>query len=281
MKTILIVLAALTLAIPARAQLSGSTLQITETATFGYAPDPGSFEWRDNGILISKGVFRQGTLLPSDQGAGARLLWYPGKAAFRVGRITYGTMWDEANIGTNSIAMGSNSQASGIDSIALGGNALATGQSSFAVGAGGMYATTASGQSSVSIGGILNLASGAFSVAIGGVSNSSTGGSSFSSGSGNTASGYSAVAFGSGNRAESCNSFVIGRYNVGGIAPTGNTTWIATDPIFEIGNGYQVMAMPPSIIRSNALTVYKNGNATFQGVVRVAPGGDIPMYTGN
>lgn len=279
MKTILFVIAALALAIPARAQLSGSTLQVTETATFGLAPDPGSFEWRDNGILISKGIVGNGTLQLSDQGAGTRLLWYPGKAAFRVGRITYGTMWDDANIGTDSIAMGWNGQASGSGSIVLGCS-NATGPGSIAIG-GGFFPNTASGQSSASIGGLGNLVSGGYSVAIGGTFNNSTGSASFSSGAGNTASGNNAVAFGSMSRAESYHSFVIGRYNVGGFASTGNTTWIATDPIFEIGNGYQVMAMPPSIIRSNALTVYKNGNATFQGVVRVAPGGDIPMYIGN
>ena len=50
--------------------------------------------------------------------------------------------------------------------------------------------------------------------------------------------------------------------------------WVASDPLFEVGNGtYQA--------RSDALVVYKNGNAAFQGVVTVAPGGDIPMYTGN
>lgn len=276
MKSILIVLAALALAIPARAQLSGSTLQVTETATFGLAPDPGSFEWRDNGILISKGVFGNGTLQLSDQGAGTRLLWYPGKAAFRAGRVTYGTKWDEANIGTDSIAIGLNSQASASESIAFG-CATATGLSSFATAGGAGLPNTASGWASVSMGGLSNLASGSASVAIGGYGNISSGGYTFSTGTSNTASGASSSAFGSGNRAESYHSFVIGRYNVGGYAPTGNTTWIATDPIFEIGNGGQ--SYP--IIRSNALTVYKNGNATFQGVVRVAPGGDIPMYTGN
>jgi hypothetical protein len=43
----------------------------------------------------------------------------------------------------------------------------------------------------------------------------------------------------------------VGRYNVGG----GNaTSWIDTDPIFEIGNGTGIST------RSNAITVLKNGN---------------------
>jgi hypothetical protein len=31
---------------------------------------------------------------------------------------------------------------------------------------------------------------------------------------------------------------------------------------------------------SDALVVYKNGNATLSGTLTVAPGGDIPMFTG-
>jgi len=46
-------------------------------------------------------------------------------------------------------------------------------------------------------------------------------------------------------------SFVIGRYNSGGGNPT---TWLDTDPLFEIGNGSD------GSNRNNALTVLKNGN---------------------
>ena len=74
--------------------------------------------------------------------------------------------------------------------------------------------------------------------------------------------------------ATAMDSFVIGTSNVGG----GNSNkWIGTDPLFEIGNGGQ----GNNPWRSDALVVYKNGNATFQGTVNVAPGGDIPMFSGN
>jgi hypothetical protein len=45
-------------------------------------------------------------------------------------------------------------------------------------------------------------------------------------------------------------STAIGRYNVGGGDPT---TWVATDPLFEIGNG-------TFSAKNNALTILKNGN---------------------
>jgi len=48
----------------------------------------------------------------------------------------------------------------------------------------------------------------------------------------------------------------LGRFNTGlGSA----TTWVATDPLFEVGNGSSTTA------RSNALTVLKNGNTSISG----------------
>lgn len=63
----------------------------------------------------------------------------------------------------------------------------------------------------------------------------------------------------------------MGAYNVGG----GNTTsWVATDPLFEVGNGSQSH-------KSDALLLDKSGNLKVNTVTVTAPGGDIPMYTGN
>ena len=83
-----------------------------------------------------------------------------------------------------------------------------------------------------------NLASGKYSVALG---------------SNNITSGIGSVAFGEGNSAAAKYSFAMGSYNVGG----GNgTSWVDTDPIFEIGNGISE-GFP-----SNALTILKNGTIT-------------------
>jgi len=73
-----------------------------------------------------------------------------------------------------------------------------------------------------------------------------------------TASGIATTAMGQFTKAESYSSTAIGAYNIGG----GNaTTWVATDPLFEIGNG-------TSSTPSNAFTVYKNGNTDVSGVFR-------------
>ncbi len=114
--------------------------------------------------------------------------------------------------------------------------------------------------------GAATLANASYSVSFGQAS-SSTGEAAFSSGSYTIASGSNSTAMGlsaeaSGNNsialgrstiAEALNSTALGRYNVGG----GNqTTWIESDPLFEIGNG-------SSSSRSNALTILKNGQHTI------------------
>jgi len=97
-----------------------------------------------NGIL-STGTFGSGTLAAT--GAGTRLLWYPNKAAFRVGSVG-GTQWDDANIGSYSTAMGRNTTASGNWSTAMGVVTTASGYYSTAIG----YGTTAQSLSGLAIG---------------------------------------------------------------------------------------------------------------------------------
>lgn len=59
-------------------------------------------------------------------GAGARMMWYPGKAAFRTGYID-GAQWDKDNIGTYSFASGYSSIANNLYSTAMGRNTTASG----------------------------------------------------------------------------------------------------------------------------------------------------------
>jgi trimeric autotransporter adhesin len=286
---------------PSQAQ-TFSTVTGTEFITGGNSGDYGSFEWRDNGILISKGTGTTPTssLLATDQGAGTRFLWYPKKAALRAGTVS-GTGWDEANIGQGSVVLGLGS-AAGQNAFSAGGSAQATGYSSVAIG----NAVTVTGTNSIAAGGFFNTISNGLASVVGGTLNSATGyGSSIFNSMSSTASGGNSLilggvsslasgtystAVGSSLQAQAANVITIGRYNVGGYtnnnngnaADDGDTQWIATDPLFEVGNGQPgTMANYFQPIRSNALTIYKNGNATFQGVVKVAPGGDIPMYTGN
>jgi hypothetical protein len=279
---------------PSQAQ-TYSTVTGTEFITGGNSGDYGSFEWRDNGILISKGTGTTPTssLLSTDQGAGTRFLWYPKKAALRAG-IVSGTQWDEANVGQSSVAFGLGtiasgnssfaagwfSSATGMNSVALGAGTTSSGLQSVAIGGGAGLPMVASGRSSFVVGGLANTASGDFASIVGGTSSIASGlGSLVLGGLSNSATGTYSVATGSSTKAESNNLFVIGRYNVGGYTNNnngittddGDTQWIATDPLFEIGNGTS------STTRSNALTVYKNGNMSVKGAIRIPASGDLSM----
>jgi hypothetical protein len=101
-----------------------------------------------NGALAAFGTytgsFNSG--IPAE-GSGTRMMWYPGKAAFRTGYVN-GTQWDDANIGNYSVAMGENVRASGSNGIALGVRATAANVSSVAIG----EDVTASGAASVALG---------------------------------------------------------------------------------------------------------------------------------
>jgi hypothetical protein len=84
----------------------------------------------DGGFYVS-GTYGTGAI-PS-QGAGARLMWYPAKAAFRVGYV-YENNWDNDSIGAYSFASGLNSKAIGIVSTAMGYWTTANGEYSTALG---------------------------------------------------------------------------------------------------------------------------------------------------
>jgi autotransporter adhesin len=288
-------------------------LQAVTTGT-----DPVDFEFRSNGILIAKGNSGVGSLLSGDQGDGTRMLWFPALGAFRAGIISTGLTlgdgpWDSANIGEYSAAFGYNTVASGSGSLAIGLGTHAFGTGSVAMGgytsSSGYYSTvagllstasgfastamgdwsTASGDGSTALG--ASTASGHGSTALGtstasgygstaiGTNSTASGYYSMALGYSTTASGVISTAFGGLTTASAYASFVIGAFNVGGGSPT---TWVATDPLFEVGNGSGSGFGNPAVTGpSDAFVVYKNGSATFQGSVTVAPGGDIPMYTGD
>ncbi|CAA9258451.1 MAG: Phage tail fiber protein [uncultured Cytophagales bacterium] len=62
-----------------------------------------------------------------------RLMWIPGRSAFRAGLVT-GDQWSAANIGESSVAMGENTLASGQGSVAMGRNSRAQEQGASALG---------------------------------------------------------------------------------------------------------------------------------------------------
>lgn len=260
-----------------KAQIFTAPLQASTTGT-----NPVDFEFRADGTLIAKGNYGVGSLLSTDQGVGTRMLWFPTKAAFRAGGLDSAGIhdWDLANIGQYSVAFGFNATASGYGSISLGDGTKASGIGSMAFGSG----ATASADFSIAFGGATaatqtgatafggsTTASGIYSTAFGGMTTASGyystafGKQTVANGSYSTASGFQTTA-------SAYLSFVFGKCNVGGGNPT---TWVATDPLFEVGSGSDGSHL------HDALLLDKSGNLTVKTVTTTAPAGDIPMYTGN
>src|SRR5947208_4245044 len=122
-------------------------------------------------------------------GAGVRLMWYPRKAAFRVGSVV-GGQWDDANVGDYSVALGQNTIASAPHSTAMGIWSTATGNFSTALGT----ATAATGHSAIALGQNTK-ASGQNSTALG-LGTSASGGASTAMGAGTSATGGFSTALG-------------------------------------------------------------------------------------
>ena len=160
------------------------------------------------GLLIT-GTYNGGATVP-DLGSGVRLMFYPGKGAFRAGYVN-GTQWNNANVGFLSTAMGLNTTASGDISTAMGQNTTANGGYSTAMG----FGTTASGLYSTAMGYGTN-ASGSYSTAMG-VGTTASGTYSTAMGYYTTASGSSSIAMGSLTTASGTYSTAMGSLtNAGG-----------------------------------------------------------------
>ena len=128
-------------------------------------------------------------------GSGTRMMWYAGKAAFRAGAIG-GAQWNDANIGTFSVAFGQDSTASGQASTAFGTGTRATGFFSTALG----LKTNAEGASSLTFG----------------TDTTASGDTSLAGGSSTTASGLASTALGSRNTASGVDSIVGGYLSAAG-----------------------------------------------------------------
>lgn len=224
------------------------------------------------------------SFVPGVEGAGARMSWFPQKAAFRAGyvnsngwdavftgRFSFAAGINTASLGEAAFASGNGSQAIGNNSTAMGFNALAFGNNSVALG----NNPFTQGENSFGTG-FQNRATG-YSSAVFGNNNEAAGSASFATGYFNKASGYLSASFGEQNKAKSDVSFVIGRYN--------DTTAISS--LFEIGYG------TADNLRRNAITVINTG---FTGIHTINPqaglhvdrqqvvftaAGDVPAVAGN
>jgi hypothetical protein len=175
--------------------------------------------WSPNSVTLN---FEPGSIPPPVSGGGTRFLWMPGKSALRAGTVD-GNEWNADSIGTWSTAIGYNAKAKGAAAIALGTNTEASNYTSVALG----YGTKASGFISTAMG------------------------------ENTAASGNSSTSMGIGTNAKAYSSLSIGRYN-DSIASSNISSWVSTDPLFQIGNGSDLSN------RHNAMVVYKNGNMVLK-----------------
>ncbi|MCB9988796.1 MAG: tail fiber domain-containing protein [Rhodospirillales bacterium] len=166
----------------------------------------GNFAAEANFTYTSVGDFIVGSYQTGDTGTGSedsRMFFDVSKGAFRAGQAA-ADEWDDANVGTASMAMGWNAKASGISSMAFGPTATASASSAVAVGAG----TTASASFSTALGkdttasasystamGYTTTASGQYSIAAGRQTNA-VGDNSVAMGYITTANGISSIALG-------------------------------------------------------------------------------------
>jgi hypothetical protein len=192
------------------------------------APNPAAMLHVDAGPDINKGLLVTGTssslgTVP-DLGIGSRMMYYPGKVAFRAGYVPApGTQWNNANVGLYSTATGYGTMANATGTVAMGINNYASGYGAVAMG----YQTTADGPQSTTFG---------MATAAGGTAS--------------TALGYYTTAYG-------YSSTVVGMYNdpvVGGAEVSGPSS---ATPLFVVGNGNS------SGTRSNALVVNKSGDVAI------------------
>ena len=199
---------------------------------------------------------------PPVSGAGTRMMWYPDKAAFRAGQVT-DLSWDKDSIGKFSFGVGQDSKASGYSSAAMGSFTTASGLSSTAMGSN----TTASGDNGATAMGRSTTATGFTGATAIGFQTHATGDyGAIAMGSNTTAAGSTSTSMGFHTYSKAYSSVTVGRYN-DSIASSSNTSWVATDPVFIIGNGTADNA------RNNALVVLKNGNTNITGeITRTATG---------
>lgn len=158
--------------------------------------------------------------------------------------------------GDYAVAIGRDTQASGINSVVLGSNAKATGDYSTALG----RSTQSTNYASTAIG-FQTQANGFYSTAIGVGDTKAIGNYSTAIGAAVEAQGNFTTAMGFYTVSESFNQTTMGMYNTS--VPGSPDLIVATDRLFVLGNGTS------ETNTSDAIVVLKNGNTTINGELNV------------
>ena len=159
---------------------------------------------KDSNVLFTGGIWYLPVAAgnPPVSGEGVRMMWYPDKAALRVGAVS-GSNWDKDNVGKYSFAVGLDSKATGDYSTAIGTNNNSLNWYCFTSGTG-------------------NTAEGPAGIAMGNNSIAKNTGS---------------VAIGTNLISRSLNGFVVGFNNDTSDVQRGIGSAQIDDRLFQIGNG--------------------------------------------
>lgn len=237
------------------------------------------FELTHNGGLLVPGtLIEDGTehdSIPAT-GAGTRLMWYPEKAAFRVGEVGalsgHADNWDASNVGDHSVAFGEDTQANADYATAMGRRTTASGFAATTMGLG----TTASSELATAMGN-QTTASGPRATAMGsettagGFYATAMGRNTTASGDESTAMGRNTVA--SGSRATAVGRTTTAATNVSlSIGECNDTNTSGDGSLFVAGNGASGFDACDS--RSDALVLDKSGNMSIAGVFEAASAGN-------
>ncbi len=177
-----------------------------------------------NGLLITQSIDEQVVTSVPNLGDGSRLMFYPGKSAFRAGTVT-GTQWNDDNVGYVSFAGGYNNTAVGGASTAFG---------------------------------LENISAGAMSTALG-YNNYTNGDASLATGQLTRSDGDYSTTTGDNTIAKSYAEFVIGKNNDTLLSTAPNRfTWNPDNALLVAGNGASTNS------RHNAMVLYKNGNLVLK-----------------
>lgn len=199
-------------------------------------------------------VFTGATGAVPISGTGTRFMWAPAKAALRVGAVT-GDKWDNANVGSASFIISSNSTASGIRSGILGGdNNNTTNTDAMILGS---TNSTSTGNSSIVVGSNTSDALGTRNFIA-----SSVGGETSENNSSLISSFNSKSSFDYSTSLSSFHGFTsnidevqIGRFTAfTGVPPNDISSTLPTDRLFTVSNGGIVSL---DTVRSNAFVVYR------------------------
>ncbi|MDE6514667.1 MAG: hypothetical protein K2L03_01345, partial [Bacteroidales bacterium] len=89
-----------------------------------------------DGALLLSGTPGDDQDAPGDWEAGHHLYWHAGKGALRMGKLEAGSLslWNTANLGENSIALGTGAQATAPDNVAIGKKTEAQGENAMVFG---------------------------------------------------------------------------------------------------------------------------------------------------